>query len=51
MSTGVPGAEPLVYQFVCLEYLAAGCDGDIHHLLILLQGVEAAAHVAMEVVP
>jgi len=36
---------------VGLEYLAAGRDGHIHHLLVLLQGVEAAAHVPMEVVP
>jgi len=36
---------------VGLEYLAAGRDGHIHHLLVLLQGVKAAAHVPMEVVP
>lgn len=39
------------YQFMGLEDFATGCNGDVHHLFVLLQGVEATAHVAMEVVP
>jgi len=36
---------------VGLKNLSASCNCYIHHLFILLQGMEATTHVAMEIVP
>lgn len=39
------------HQLVRLEHFAASRNRHVHHFLVLLQIVEAFAHVAVEVVP
>lgn len=39
------------YEFVCFEYFPSRGDRYVDHFLVLLQRVEAATHIAMEVIP